>query len=249
MFVPVWRFEPFGKIIDDELVVIINKGIMSEKDIKKENIDEELKDTNGSANEMSDAETAEAESKSSDCQCESCEEKEDNSDKKSDKKSKKAEKKSKKECAEDKLEELGNKLQEINDKYLRLSAEFDNYRKRTLKEKMELTKSAGEKIFVNILPVMDNFERALKSLEDAKDIEAVKEGIDLIYTNFGDFLKHNGVEAIDAADVEFDTDLHEAVTKIPAPSEEMKGKVVDCIQKGYKLNDKVIRYSKVVIGE
>ncbi len=137
----------------------------------------------------------------------------------------------------------------MNDKYLRLSAEFDNYRKRTLKEKMELTKSAGEQILVNILPVMDNFERAMKSVEDAKDIEAVKEGIMHIYKNFAEFLKQNGVAEIDSSNAVFDTDLHEALTKIPAPSEELKGKVVDCIEKGYKLNDKVIRYAKVVVGE
>lgn len=147
------------------------------------------------------------------------------------------------------VEDLGNKLMEINDKYIRLSAEFDNYRKRTLKEKMELMKSAGEGILNKILPVMDNFERAMKSMETTNDAVAVKEGIDIIYTSFKDFLNQNGVKEIECINMEFDTDVHEAVTKIPAPTEELKGKVVDCIQKGYVLNDKVIRFAKVVVGE
>jgi molecular chaperone GrpE len=132
---------------------------------------------------------------------------------------------------------------------MRLSAEFDNYRKRTLKEKMELTKSAGEKILLNVLPVMDNFERALKSADESNNIKGVKEGIHLIYTNFKDFMIQQGVKEIEAKNLTFDTDLHEAITKIPAPSKKMKGKVVDCIEKGYFLNDKVIRFSKVVVGE
>ncbi|MDQ2177420.1 nucleotide exchange factor GrpE [Marinifilum sp. D714] len=162
---------------------------------------------------------------------------------------KKEKKKSAKEKKADEIEELGAKLQDINDKYMRLSAEFDNYRKRTLKEKMELTKSAGEKILVNVLPVMDNFERALQSIDEAKDVEAVKEGVHLIYNNFKDFILQNGVKEIEAINKEFDTDIHEAITKIPAPSEDMKGKVVDCVEKGYTLNEKVIRFSKVVVGE
>ena len=162
---------------------------------------------------------------------------------------KKEKKKSAKEKKADEIEELGNKLQDISDKYMRLSAEFDNYRKRTLKEKMELTKSAGEKILVNVLPVMDNFERALQSMDDAKDVEALKEGVQLIYSNFKDFISQNGVKEIEAVNQEFDTDIHEAITKIPAPSEELKGKVVDCVEKGYTLNEKVIRFSKVVVGE
>jgi molecular chaperone GrpE len=144
---------------------------------------------------------------------------------------------------------LSDKLNALNDKYLRLSAEFDNYRKRTLKEKMELTKSGGESILLNILPVMDNFERARKSVEDAKDMKAIKEGLGIIYKNFIDFLKQNGIKEIDALGKKFDTDLHEAITKIPAPKKKLKGKVVDIIEKGYFLHNKVIRFSKVVIGE
>lgn len=149
----------------------------------------------------------------------------------------------------DNVEMLGKKLMEMNDKYLRLSAEFDNYRKRTLKEKMELTKSAGEQLLMNILPVVDNFERALKSMDTATDVAALKAGVDLIYANFKDFLGRNGVKEIEATGCDFNTDVHEAVTLIPAPTPEMKGKVIDCVQKGYFLNDKVIRFAKVVVGE
>lgn len=161
----------------------------------------------------------------------------------------KKEKSAKRDDKEGKLEELGEKLVEMNDKYLRLSAEFDNYRKRTLKEKMELTKTAGEQLLVNILPVMDNFERALKSMETATDVPSLREGVELIYSNFKDFLAQNGVKEMECLHTDFDADLQEAVTKIPAPSEDLKGKVVDCIQKGYMMNDKVIRFPKVVVGE
>ncbi len=158
-------------------------------------------------------------------------------------------KEEKKDEKESQLEELGLKLVEMNDKYLRLSAEFDNYRKRTLKEKMELMKNAGEEILIRILPVVDNFERALASMEKSNDIEAIRKGVELIYSNFKDFLTQNGVKEIPCTNSDFDTDVHEAVTKIPAPTEELKGKVVDCIQKGYMLNDKVVRFAKVVVGE
>lgn len=126
-------------------------------------------------------------------------------------------------CSEDekkdndcRIEEMGQKLAEINDKYLRLSAEFDNYRKRTLKEKMELTKSAGEQILSKILPVMDNFERALQSMETATDVPALREGVQLIYTTFKDFLGQEGVKEMECVNTEFNPDLQEAVTKIPA---------------------------------
>lgn len=158
-------------------------------------------------------------------------------------------KKNKKDKSEEIIEKLNAELERRNDQYLRLQAEFDNYRKRTLKEKMELTKSAGESILINILPVIDDFERALKSMETAAEIVPVKEGVDLIYKRFSDFIKNNGVKEIEAMEQELDTDLHEAITKIPAPVDELKGKIVDVIQKGYTLNDKVIRYAKVVIGE
>ena len=141
------------------------------------------------------------------------------------------------------------KLAELQDKYLRLTAEYDNYRKRTLREKMELTKSAGEDILKGLLPIMDDFERALQSIDESGENQAVKDGIHLIYNKFKDFLKQQGVREIEAQDQEFNTDRHEAISKIPAPSEDMKGKVVDVVQKGYNLNDKIIRFAKVIVGE
>jgi molecular chaperone GrpE len=150
---------------------------------------------------------------------------------------------------EAKIFELEASSKEVNDKYLRLSAEFDNYRKRTLRERMELTKTASESVMLGILPVIDDFERAMRSIEQGMDFEATKEGILLIYNKFKEFNRQNGISEIESVGKAFDTDLHEAVTKIPASSEEMKGKIVDVIQKGYYLNDKVIRFAKVVVGE
>jgi len=141
------------------------------------------------------------------------------------------------------------KIAEFQNKYIRLSADFDNYRKRTLKEKIDLTKSANAEILLNLLPVMDDFERALKSMEDTKGCKEIKDGIDLIYNKFGEFLKSSGVKEIDAMHKKFDTEIHEAVTKIPAPVKKLKGKVLDVIQKGYYLNEKIIRYPKVLIGD
>jgi molecular chaperone GrpE len=147
------------------------------------------------------------------------------------------------------VQELGEKLVELTDKHLRLQAEFDNFRKRTMKEKAELIKSGGESVLVNILPVVDDFERALNSLKDVSDEDAGKKGTQLIYNKFREFLKQNNIKEIDAVNQDFNVDLHEAITKIPAPDESLKGKVVDVLQKGYLLNDKVIRFAKVVIGE
>jgi len=137
----------------------------------------------------------------------------------------------------------------MNDRYLRLTAEFDNYRKRTLKEKMDLTRMGGENVLVKILPVVDNLERAIQSIRATSDIDAVKEGIEHIYTNFREFLKQNGIQEIECLNLEFNSDIQEALTKIPAPSPEQKGKVVDVIERGYYLHDKVIRYAKVVVGD
>ena len=147
------------------------------------------------------------------------------------------------------VQELGEKLAELNDKHLRLQAEFDNFRKRTMKEKAELIKSGGESVLINILPIVDDFERALVSLKDVPDDDAGKKGTELIYSKFSEFLKQNHIKVIDALNQDFDVDHHEAITKIPAPDEKLKGKVVDVLQKGYLLNDKVIRFAKVVIGE
>lgn len=147
------------------------------------------------------------------------------------------------------LEKAQKQLEEQKDKYLRLSAEFDNYRKRTMKEKAELILNGAEKSISSILPIVDDFERALKNMEAANDVEAVKEGVELIYNKFINVLGQNGVKAIDTKDKELDTDYHEAIAVIPAPTEELKGKILDCVQTGYTLNDKVIRHAKVVVGE
>jgi molecular chaperone GrpE len=141
------------------------------------------------------------------------------------------------------------KLAELQDRYLRLSAEYDNFRKRTLKEKIDLQKSANENLLNALLPVADDFDRALQSVDEARDIEAVKEGLRLISGKFKGFLNQQGIREIEARDKDFDTDVHEAITKIPAPSKKLKGKVVDVVQKGYFLNEKVLRFAKVVIGE
>ena len=157
--------------------------------------------------------------------------------------------KSKKGKSEEKINKLKNELADLKDKHVRLQAEFDNYRKRTLKEKMELIKSGGESVLANVLPVIDDLERALTAFDEIEEGDPLKQGINLIYNKFQEFIKQNGMKEIEAKEQDFDVDLHEAVTKIPAPAEELKGKVVDVIQKGYLLNDKVIRFSKVVIGE
>lgn len=168
---------------------------------------------------------------------------------KEEKKESKKGKAPKKAKAEEELEKLQADINELKDKHIRLQAEFDNFRKRTMKEKMELLKSAGESILVNILPVIDDFDRALQTISSTGQDDPVVDGVKLIHNKFQEFLKQNGVKEIEAKEKEFDTDLHEAITKIPAPSEELKGKNVDVIQKGYLLNDKVIRFAKVVIGE
>jgi molecular chaperone GrpE len=150
------------------------------------------------------------------------------------------------------LEELKafeEKTKELQDKYLRLSAEFDNYRKRTLKEKAEMIKTASEDMIKQIVPFVDDIERGLNAVNISQDIEAVKQGMNLIYSRFKDFLQLNGVREIEAMNQEFNTDIHEAITKIPASDEGQKGKVVDVIEKGYFLHDKVIRYPKVIVGE
>ncbi len=141
------------------------------------------------------------------------------------------------------------KLREAQEKYLRLAAEFDNYRKRTLKEKADLVRLAGEDIITGLLPVIDDFDRALQSLDDNTETGALKKGIEIIHTKLMDFLKQKGVKEIKALGKDFDTDLHEAVTKIPVEDKKKKGKIVDIVEKGYLLHDKVIRYAKVVVGE
>jgi molecular chaperone GrpE len=144
--------------------------------------------------------------------------------------------------------ELKAKADEINDKYLRLYSEFDNFRKRTAKEKIELMQSAGEDVFKSILPVLDDFERAIRSNAETIDVNAVKDGVNLIYNKFKSTLNQKGLAEMNAVGEPFDADIHEAITNIPAPSEDLKGKVVEELEKGYSLNGKIIRFAKVVIG-
>lgn len=150
---------------------------------------------------------------------------------------------------ENELEALQKKYNELNDSHLRLMAEFDNYRKRTLREKAELIKNGGESALTNLLPVVDDFERALQNLRTAEDMKAVGEGVELIYTKFMSYLSQQNVKPIETVGKAFDDETSEAVALIPAPDPEMKGKVLDCIQTGYTLNEKVIRHAKVVVGE
>ena len=149
---------------------------------------------------------------------------------------------------EDATEALQARIAELEDKNLRMMAEFDNFRKRTNKEKLELMATAGERVFTDMLPLVDDFERAVTAMEKTDDIDAVREGIRLIQQKFLAFLDKNDVHPIETEGVDFNTDEHEAVTTFAA-GEEQKGKVIDCTQKGYKLGDKVIRFAKVVVGE
>ena len=149
---------------------------------------------------------------------------------------------------EEQLDAAKKEIEELNDKLLRKIAEFDNYRKRTLKEKTELILNGGEKTIVSILPVIDDMERALKNMKNADDVAAVLEGVELIYKKFMDILGKQGVSVIETKDADFDVDVHEAIAQLPAPVEELKGKVMDCTLTGYKLNDKVIRHAQVVVG-
>ena len=147
------------------------------------------------------------------------------------------------------LAEAEAKNAELQDKYLRQAAEFDNYRKRTMKEKAELIKSAAEKLMVAELPVIDDMDRALENMEKGADAEACIEGFKLIVQKFKNILTQQGLEKIETEGQDFDTDFHEAIALIPAPTEELKGKILDCVQQGYKLGDKVIRHAKVAVGQ
>jgi len=148
----------------------------------------------------------------------------------------------------DELSKVTAELADMKDKYLRLYSEFENFRKRTQKEKSELLVTASEKVILDLLPIIDDFERGIKANEDTEDVKVVKEGISLVYDKFSKLMENKGVEPINATGNEFDTELHEAITQIPSPTEDMKGKVIDEVEKGYKLGEKVIRYSKVVVG-
>ena len=149
---------------------------------------------------------------------------------------------------EEQLEAANAEIASLKDQLLRKIAEFDNYRKRTIKEKTDLILNGGEKTIITILPVIDDMERALKNMQSADDINAVIEGVELIYKKFMDILGKQGVSVIETKEANFDVDLHEAVAQLPAPTPELKGKVMDCTLTGYKLNEKVIRHAQVVVG-
>ena len=149
---------------------------------------------------------------------------------------------------EDKLAAAETKVAELQDKYLRQVAEFDNYRKRTIKEKAELILNGAEKTITAILHILDDMERALKNMDKMEDVAAVKEGVDLIFQKFVKILGEQGVKKIETENADFNTDLHEAIAQVPAPSDEMKGKIIDCVKTGYTLNEKVIRHSQVAVG-
>ena len=146
-------------------------------------------------------------------------------------------------------EQLRAQVEELKKEYLLARADLENFRKRTLKEKAELIKNGGESWLKDILPVIDDFERALQAVGKSSDVEALKLGVELIYNKFKTYLDQHGVKEIPTEGADFDTEFHEAVTTFPAPAPEQKGKVIDCVQKGYTMNDKVIRYAKVVVGE
>ncbi|GGI23946.1 nucleotide exchange factor GrpE [Pedobacter mendelii] len=145
-------------------------------------------------------------------------------------------------------EKLQNEVQQLNDKYLRLYAEFDNYKRRTQKERVELLQTAGKDVIISLLPVLDDFDRALKAMETATDVAPVKEGILLVSTKLKNTLAQKGLKDVESINKDFNTDFHEAITNIPAPTDVLKGKVIDEVEKGYTLNDNVIRFAKVVVG-
>lgn len=145
--------------------------------------------------------------------------------------------------------DLEKKLEEANDKYTRLLAEFDNYKKRTSREKLDLIQSAGKEVIGKLLPVLDDFDRAMASMENAQDAESVKQGIELVHTKLRKTLEQQGLRAMEVIGEPFDSEFQEAITTIPAPSDDLKNKVIDVVEKGYLLNDKVIRFAKVVIGQ
>ena len=149
----------------------------------------------------------------------------------------------------DDLAALQQKYEELNDTHLRLRAEFDNYRKRTMREKADLIKMGGEGALKNLLPVIDDFERALQNIPTTEEVKALREGVELIYTKFINYLGQQGVKAIEAVGKPFDTEEFEAIATIPAPQPDLKGKVIDCVQTGYVLYDKVLRHARVVVGE
>lgn len=150
---------------------------------------------------------------------------------------------------EEQFAKAQEKIDELNDKYLRQIAEFDNYRKRVIKEKAELIRNGGEKIVASILPILDDFDRAEANIEKMEDVDSLKEGVKLIIEKFTKLLKQEGLEKMDVVGKDFDTDFHEAIAMVPGQPDEMRGKVIDCVMAGYTLNDKVIRHAKVAVAE
>ena len=208
-----------------------NENVNNQGDVIKDTVNPEMENQQEPAQEQPQPEAA-------------TEAKEATGDKVSDKKSKRFKIRH---ASEKALEEAKSKFAELSDKHLRLQAEFDNFRKRTAKEKIDLTVTASENVIKDFLPVLDDFERALQNMEKNGN-ESDIQGVTLIYNKLKDTLKKKGLEEIEAMNAEFNTDEHEALTMIPAPTEEQKGKVMDVIQKGYKLNGKVIRFARVVVG-
>ena len=153
------------------------------------------------------------------------------------------------ETPEDRIKELELQLDKEKREYLFLMAEFDNFRKRTIQEKAEIIKNGAENAMRNILPVIDDFDRAIQATATSNDVEALREGVELIYNKFIKYLESNGVKEMTTTGEDFNADIHEAVTTFPAPSEDMKGKIIDTVQKGYSINDKVLRHAKVVVGQ
>ena len=151
--------------------------------------------------------------------------------------------------AQKKIDELQAELDKQKKEYLFLMAEFDNFRKRTLKEKSEIIKNAGENVLKGLLPIMDDFERGIKAAENSPEADSVKEGVNLIYNKFKKYLNQNGVKEFDPNDDNFDTEKHEAISVVPVPDEDKKGKILDTVEKGYTINDKVLRHAKVVVGQ
>lgn len=147
------------------------------------------------------------------------------------------------------IEDLKAQLEKEKKEYLFLMAEFDNFRKRTLKEKSEIIRNAGENVFKGLLPIVDDMERGIKASENATDIDSVREGEMLVYNKLKKFMEQNGVKEYDDADDTFDADRHEAITAVPVPDESKKGKIIDTVEKGYTINDKVLRHAKVVVGQ
>ncbi len=234
--------QPFSSLASFLLHKVQNKTstTMNEDNNKEEIQEEEL-------NPQEETTSASEEAATEDTNAQESEAKEDAAENAAEEKPEEAEAESNAE--KDPLDQALEKIAELNDKYLRKVAEFDNYRKRTIKEKSELILNGGEKTITKILPVIDDMERAIENGKKTDDIEAIREGIDLIYKKFIKILEGEGVERIETKDKDFNTDYHEAIAMVPGLGDDKKGKVVDCVQTGYTLNGKVIRYAKVAVGQ